>query len=122
MSLYSLPAAVVLDTKNYEYHGALSLRQRHYRAQRVSQLLEDTSEETKMILLEYWLSKLESNTLIVSILDGIGLEIPAKLAPKSVAVNKLCQNFVCYVYVMMQSITVSKKTRHKVCDRSCKTS
>ena len=31
------------------------------------------------------------NTLIVSILDGIGLEMPAELAPKSVAVSKLCE-------------------------------
>ena len=33
MSLYSFPAAAVMDTKNYEYHGALSMRQRDYTAQ-----------------------------------------------------------------------------------------
>ena len=58
MSLYSSLLLLYWTQKNYEIHSALSMRQRRYRAQRVSQLLEDTSEEANVILLKYWLSKL----------------------------------------------------------------
>ena len=64
-----------------------------------------------LFLLKYWRSKLVSNTLIVSILDGIGLEIPAELSPKSVAVKKfnvkLCLLHICYD-VEHQSIKENK--------------
>ena len=81
MSLYGFPAAAaVLHTKT------ASIMVHCLCTKGVIEL-----NESNVIFLRYWLSKLVSNTLIVSNPDDIGLEVPAELAPRSVAVNKLCQ-------------------------------
>ena len=91
MSLYSFPAAAILDTKTMSILVHCLCAKGIIGLNKSASCWRTPLKKQTLFLLKYWRSKLVSNTLIASILDGIGLEIPAELAPKSVAVNKLCQ-------------------------------
>lgn len=76
------------DVSSYEFHGKLTVRQRRYRAAKLTDLVEAYGRETQITLLQFLLSRILSDPLIETLFDKYEIELPDILLPKHFIVSR----------------------------------